>query len=457
MLHNHGSPFKVKIMRLNKHKHSWISNSIIALFLLLLLVTCEKDADKPTGGNKIDVSITSIEMVTYNWCDIKSAISGSDSNNLNIINHGFCWSTTPNPDLNSSIIELGRRNEFGSFNTRLSGLDENKKYYVRAYASITGVTVLGPSTEFITLEKGPAVVKIDSINSITENSASCFSSVLSDGGYDVTARGVCWNTTGNPTLQNCINFTSDGSGTGSFSRNLIDLIPSKTYFIRAYASNSEGTAYDDDDVSFTTLTPWPCGATLGITHTAGIIAPVNKTVNYGTVETNLTGSTKCWITQNLGADHQAATATDATEASAGWYWQFNRGQGFKHDGTTRIPNTTWITSINENSDWLPANDPCALLLGSGWRLPTNTEWTNADETGGWDNYNETFASVLKLHAAGNLNGSDGSLISRGSTGYYWSSSQSDSDYGRNLYFYSGNSYVNYGYKARGFSARCLRD
>ncbi len=456
MVRNHGSSFKVKIMRLNKHKHSWISNSIIALFLLLLLVTCEKDADKPTGGNKIDVSITSIEMVTYNWCDIKSAISGSDSNNLNIINHGFCWSTTPNPDLNSSIIELGRRNEFGSFNTRLSGLDENKKYYVRAYASITGVTVLGPSTEFITLEKGPAVVKIDSINSITENSASCFSSVLSDGGYDVTARGVCWNTTGNPTLQNCINFTSDGSGTGSFSRNLIDLIPSKTYFIRAYASNSEGTAYDDDDVSFTTLTPWPCGATLGITHTAGIIAPVNKTVNYGTVETNLTGSTKCWITQNLGADHQAATATDATEASAGWYWQFNRGQGFKHDGTTRIPNTTWITSTNENSNWLPAIDPCSLLLGSGWRLPTGTEWETAASTRGWDNYNETLASVLKLHAAGCLLNSDGSLYSRGSSGYYWSSSQSVSDIGRYLFFGSGITMGSY-YKAYGLSVRCLKD
>ncbi len=67
----------------------------------------------------------------------------------------------------------------------------------------------------------------------------------------------------------------------------------------------------------------------------------------------------------------------------------------------------WISSISENSDWLPANDPCTLLLGSGWRLPTLIEWETADATGGWDNYNETFASVLKLHAAGYLDGSDG--------------------------------------------------
>jgi hypothetical protein len=453
MLHNHGSPFKVKIMRLNKHKHSWISNSIIALFLLLLLVTCEEDADKPTGGNKIDVSITSIEVVTYNWCDIKSAISGSDSNNLNIINHGFCWSTTPNPDLNSSIIELGRRNEFGSFNTRLSGLDENKKYYVRAYASITGVTVLGPSIEFATLEKGPAVVRIDSINSIMGNSASCFSSVLSDGGYDITSRGVCWDTTSNPTLQNCINFTSDGSGTGSFTSNLTGLMASTTYYVRAYATNDEGAAYGNPQ----SITTDNCGVNLSIAHIAGSVAPINKIVNYGTVQTNLTGSNKCWITQNLGAGHQATSTTDATEASAGWYWQFNRKQGFKHDGTTRTPNTTWINSINENSDWLLANDPCTLLLGNGWRLPTGIEWEAANASGGWDNYNETFSSVLKLHASGYLNFSDGSLNLRGSHGAYWSSSQFDADDGRSLYFTSGYSYVGKYGKVGSFTARCLRD
>lgn len=438
-------------------------NNVDRLFMAFVITlgifcmpSCEKEPDKPAGGNKIEVSATSIEAVTYSFGDLEATISGYDSNNVNITNHGFYWSTIPDPDLNSSLVELGRRNKFGSFNTRLSDLDENKKYYVRAFASITGVTILGPSTEFTTLERGPAVVKIDSLSSIMGNSASCFSSVLSDGGYDVTARGVCWNTTGNPTLQNCINFTSDGIGIGSFTSNITGLSPSTTYFVRAYATNSEGTAYDVDDVSFTTLTPWSCGATLGITHTAGAIAPVNKTVNYGTVQTNLTGSNKCWITQNLGADHQATSATDATEASAGWYWQFNRKQGYKHDGTTRIPNTTWITSTNENSNWLPAIDPCSLLLGSGWRLPTGTEWETAASTRGWDNYNETLASVLKLHAAGCLLNSDGSLYSRGSSGYYWSSSQSVSDIGRYLFFGSGITMGSY-YKAYGLSVRCLKD
>ena len=200
-----------------------------------------------------------------------------------------------------------------------------------------------------------------------------------------------------------------------------------------------------------------CGCSLTVNHTAGNVAPVTKMVTYGTVLTDLTGSDKCWITQNLGADHQATSATDATEASAGWYWQFNRKQGYKHDGTTRTPNTAWITSISENSNWQTANDPCALLLGNGWRLPTYTEWSNADNNGGWDNYNETFASVLKLHAAGLLSFSSGSLGSIGSNGYYWSSSQYDNSGGFYLRFDSGSCGMFIYSKANGYSVRCLRD
>jgi hypothetical protein len=104
-----------------------------------------------------------------------------------------------------------------------------------------------------------------------------------------------------------------------------------------------------------------------IDHVAGIVAPVDKTVTYGTV-TNMPGKpSKCWITSNLGADNQAIAVYDDSEESAGWYWQFNRMQGYKQDGISVTPSWT-ITSINENSDWLIANDPCALLLGTGWRL-----------------------------------------------------------------------------------------
>jgi len=200
-----------------------------------------------------------------------------------------------------------------------------------------------------------------------------------------------------------------------------------------------------------------CGNLITINHVAGNIAPVTKTVTYGTV-TNIPGeTTKCWITRNLGASQQATAVSDATEASAGWYWQFNRKQGYKHDGSTRTPNTTWITSIDENLDWETAQDPCALELGTGWRIPTYTEWYNVDNTGGWDDWNGPWSYGLKMHAAGYLDYSDGSLYYRGSYGFYWSSTQGSTATGCYLIFSSSLSNMTTYNKAYGFPLRCLRE
>jgi hypothetical protein len=206
-----------------------------------------------------------------------------------------------------------------------------------------------------------------------------------------------------------------------------------------------------------TITPFICGSSIVINHIAGQVAPVTKTVTYGTVN-NVPGEpAKCWITSNLGADHQATAVDDATEASAGWYWQFNRKQGYKHDGTIRTPVTTWITTIDENLDWQAANDPCALLLGGGWRLPTSIEWTNVDESGGWSDLNGPWNSALKIHAAGYLFYTYGPLYYRGVVGQYWSSSQYNTSYGFYLSFFGGYCIMTNYNKTYGESIRCLRD
>jgi hypothetical protein len=183
---------------------------------------------------------------------------------------------------------------------------------------------------------------------------------------------------------------------------------------------------------------------------------VNTDVTYGTA-TNISGEpTKCWITRNLGASRQATAATDNTEASAGWYWQFNRKQGYKHNGSTLTPSWT-ITSISEDLDWQTANDPCNLELGTQWRIPTYTEWYNVDNTGGWTDWNGPWGSGLKLHAAGYLGYSNGSLSPRGSYGTYWSSTQHSFTNGWCLDFNTGYSVMNNYDKAYGHSVRCLRD
>jgi hypothetical protein len=201
-----------------------------------------------------------------------------------------------------------------------------------------------------------------------------------------------------------------------------------------------------------------CPQSLTIQHiSAGGVAPVNKTTTYGIV-TDIPGEpTKCWITSNLGSDHQATAVWDATEPSAGWYWQFNHKQGFKHDGTTRTPNTTWIAQINENTDWQSSNDPCSLELGTKWRLPTITELSNVNISGGWNDWNGAWNSNLKLHAAGYLGNPSGMLFDRGVMGLYWSSSQYNTDNARVLDFYNSFCDTSYDNKSWGFSVRCLRD
>jgi len=192
-----------------------------------------------------------------------------------------------------------------------------------------------------------------------------------------------------------------------------------------------------------------CPSSITMTHTtSGGVAPINATITYGVA----TYSYKCWITRNLGATAQATALTDNTVAAAGWYWQFNKKQGYYHDGTSRTPSTTWISSITESSDWTSANDPCTLLLGSAWHIPTKSEWTGVSTS-------TAYSSVLKLHYAGGLYYMDwgtyfvgGNVYSRGVDGEYWSSNQSSNDQG---HFFSLSTGFNYSNKASGLSVRCV--
>jgi hypothetical protein len=94
------------------------------------------------------------------------------------------------------------------------------------------------------------ILSTTAISSIGLTSASSGGNVTSDGNATVTARGVCWNTTGSPTISD--SKTSDGSGTGSFTSSITGLSLGTDYYVRAYATNSVGTGYGSE-VPFTTL------------------------------------------------------------------------------------------------------------------------------------------------------------------------------------------------------------
>ncbi|NLN48021.1 MAG: hypothetical protein GX154_02790, partial [Clostridiales bacterium] len=85
-------------------------------------------------------------------------------------------------------------------------------------------------------------VSISSINNITGSTATCSCEVTYVSVYPVTTRGVCWSTSVNPTTSN--SKTTDGEGPGPYTSNITGLSPNTTYYVRAYATNSLGTAYD---------------------------------------------------------------------------------------------------------------------------------------------------------------------------------------------------------------------
>ena len=100
----------------------------------------------------------------------------------------------------------------------------------------------------LTISNQDAYVLPTVITSVTSAAhsvqATCGGNVTANGGAAVTAKGICWNTSINPTTAN--SFTVDGTGTSAFTSSMTNLNNSTLYYVRAYATNSEGTAYGDN-------------------------------------------------------------------------------------------------------------------------------------------------------------------------------------------------------------------
>jgi uncharacterized protein (TIGR02145 family) len=306
------------------------------------------------------------------------------------------------------------------------------------------------------------------INSATSNSIAM--TVISPPGIPTTGTHVpsqtqiIWNWNSIPGATgykwNTVNDSTTAMNLGSAtSKTETGLTCNTSYNRYVWASNTCGiSAHVTLSASTSACSTFICGQNLTVNHIAGTVAPVNKTTSYGTV-TNVPGEpSKCWITSNLGSDHQAAAKNDSTEASAGWYWQFNRKQGYKHGGSIPIP--TWSSNAYpENSNWEPSNDPCNITFGDNWRIPTKTEWDNIDLAGAWNNWNGPWNSSLKIHAAGAIESGtpQGALLFRGSGGMYWSSSYFDLYDGWVLAINSSSCYIGDNAKTNGYSVRCIKN
>lgn len=163
---------------------------------------------------------------------------------------GVVYGTSSNPDL-SSGKQIKEGSGKGGFNVDVSGLQSETKYYARAFATNEAGTNYGAQIVFTT-EKTIFLPEVSTFNpiGILEDGVSSGGSVTKDGGAPITARGVVYGTSPNPTLDN--QSTKQGNGLGAFVSELKGLKSGTKYYIRAYATNKKGTAYGPEQ-SFTTL------------------------------------------------------------------------------------------------------------------------------------------------------------------------------------------------------------
>lgn len=258
-------------------------------------------------------------------------------------NSGYIWTST---QYNSNDA-YGRYMDYSS-----RGL--NNSYHYKHY----GFSVRCVRDPELASTEGQTVpvVTTAAVANVSANSATGGGNVTADGGSVVTARGVCWSTTENPTVND--SHTTDGSGVGNFNSNITGLTANTTYYVRAYATNAIGTAYGES-VSITTGGQ-PCPGAPTVTDVDGN--------TYATVQIGQ----QCWMKENLRTKHYSGGGN----------------VDFKYPNNTPATQSTygllynWATVMNGA---LSSNGNPSYVQGicpNGWHLPSRSEWEQLRSTVG---------------------------------------------------------------------------
>ena len=284
---------------------------------LLFIQSCKKNSIASPW------SVPSITNELLTFTETTATVSGDITSNggTPITKSGVCWGSNDNPTIDDNITTDGIL-DIGQFSSEINTLTSNTKYYVRAYATNIEGTGYGKTISFTT--KGKAQLTTVDITELTAASAVSGGNITNDGGSEITARGVCWNTSIDPTISN--NKTSDSIGAGIFSSKIINLTDNVLYYARAYATNSSGTSYGNT-ISFTTTS-----ATKPILTTSAI-SGITKTsaISGGAISSDggaaITSRGVCW-----------STSSNPTIA-----------HNKTNDGTGTVTFTSNITALNPNT------------------------------------------------------------------------------------------------------------
>ncbi len=321
---------------------------------------------------------------------------------------------------------------------------------------ILSVFFIAITVLFYGCKKGdPAEISTVEVTGITNNSAVSGGTIISDGGCDITEKGVCWNKTGNPVIETDQK-SDNGEGSDSFTSNITGLEATTTYYLRAYATNGCGTSYGEE-ITFST-------------KVADADGNMYNTIKIGN---------QVWMAENLKTT--------------------------KYNDNTAIPlvtdNTAWTTLSTAAYSW-PANNEAQYknlygayynwyavetgkLCPTGWHVPTDAdfktlelslgmtqvqadaiEWRGTDQgkkmknTTGWNSGgNGTNTSGFSAMPSGYRAYLTGGSDNLGTLCYWWTASTINQDIAtyRRLDGNNDAVYRNGTYKKAGKSVRCVKD
>ena len=226
--------------------------TLVTVIALLFFAGCSKSGPSnpitPTPVVIVPVvsGTTAVSVVTGT-----TAVSGGNitaDGGAAITARGVCWNTTTNPTVANFKTVDG--SGIGSFTSNITGLSAGTVYYLRSYATNSAGTAYGSEVSFTTTATPVPNITTAIVTGISDTGAISGGNITSDGGAIITSSGVCWSTSSMPTIAD--SKTTENAVFGLYPSYIRGLTPNTVYYLRAYATNSNGTAYGSQ-VSFTSF------------------------------------------------------------------------------------------------------------------------------------------------------------------------------------------------------------
>ena len=330
-----------------------------------------------------------VTEVTTNSFTVNGKVLTDVTSSVN--QRGFVYATGHNPTLSNNSVNNGTGT--GEYSFTITGLTAGTTYYVRAFASNDNGTYYGNevavTTTAITPSTIPSVTTI-AVTNITVSEATVKGAVTSDGGENVMQRGFVYGTQPNPTTMDA-SVAYHGTGVGQFSNLIASLVSGETYYVRAFATNSVGTAYGNE-ISFTTSLPSPVAGD-------AIPCPGTPTVtdHEGNVYNTVKIGTQCWTKENMRAVTSPSTGTYLIPpAGTTFTYTGKQARWYANDSATYAPRNygllyNWNAAVDTfNTDYgetsvNPTLSTAAVdvvftghrrgICPEGWHVPNKVEWT----------------------------------------------------------------------------------